>query len=324
METERKRNILLGFFVIGGIIIFIAGIFLIGAKNELFKKSFIVSARFHNATGLKVGSNVRFNGVKVGIVKEVNLLNDSMVQVDLKIEDNKKGFIMNNSVASIASDGLMGDKIVNISWGGTPGFPIKDHDVLEAHNPLVMDEVMQTLLATNENVKVISDNLRKLSTDLNADNGTIQALYKDPQMKMDLKQSFSNLNLVIGKVLGVSTNLQQITQQLQHGKGLAGELLNDSSLGNSIVFTLNKLKETSNELDNVSEQLMRTSQHINNGKGTVNMLLTDTAFSANLQQSLINIKQASTKLDENMEALKHSFLTRGWFRKQAKKNKEQP
>jgi phospholipid/cholesterol/gamma-HCH transport system substrate-binding protein len=52
------------------------------------------------------------------------------------------------------------------------------------------------------------------------------------------------------------------------------------------------------------------------------MLLTDTAFSANVQQSMANIKSASKRLDEDMEALKHNFLTRGYFRKQAKEERK--
>ena len=68
MDKDLKRNILLGFFVMMGIILFIIGIFLVGSKNEMFQKTFPITARFTNATGLKLGSNVRYNGVKVGIV----------------------------------------------------------------------------------------------------------------------------------------------------------------------------------------------------------------------------------------------------------------
>ena len=79
---------------------------------------------------------------------------------------------------------------------------------------------------------------------------------------------------------------------------------------------------TSDALTKASGNLSETIQHANSGKGAVNMLLTDTAFSANVQQSMLNIKDASKGLNENMEALKHSFLTRSYFRKQARKNKK--
>jgi phospholipid/cholesterol/gamma-HCH transport system substrate-binding protein len=322
MDRTAKKNILLGFFVFIGIIIFITGIFLIGAKSEMFKKTFIVSARFSNATGLKSGSNIRYNGVKVGIVKAVNLINDTLVQVDMRIEEEKRHFIPSGAIVSIASDGLMGDKIINITAGKSGHEPVKDNEMLVAHNPINTDRVLETLTQSNENIKVITENLKILTTDINAGNGTIQSLYKDTGMAFSLKQSFKNLDVITGKVLKVSSTLQDITAEIQNGNGSLSKIINDSSLAKNLYYTMDKLKETSNELVTASGNLNKAIDQANNGKGAVNMLLTDTSFSSSIQQSMLNIKSASKGLDENMEALKHSFLTRGYFRKQAKKARQ--
>lgn len=319
MDRSIRRNILLGFFVMVGIILFIIGIFLVGAKSEMFKKTFPLTAKFTNATGLKNGSNVRYNGVKVGIVTTVNIIDDSTVQVDMQIENSKRPFITTSAIATIASDGLMGDKIINISTGNTKGMPIQSNDNLQAHNPINTDQVMQTLNSSNENIKVITENLKTLTADLNDKNGTIQMLYKDPEAAFDLKTSFSNLRMVTEHVTKLSKTLQGITADIQHGKGTVAELLNDTALGNDMVSTMASLKATSNKLNAVSNQLSLTTQRVNNGNGTVNMLLTDTAFAANVQQSVVNLKQASKGLDEDMEGLKHSFLLRRYFRKKMKK-----
>jgi len=321
MEKAKRKNILLGFFVMVGITIFIYGIFQVGSKKSMFQKTFNISARFRNATGLKTGSNIRYNGVKVGIVKAVALINDTLVQVDMQIEENKRSFITRNAIASIASDGLMGDKIINITTSKSGGELIQNNDTIQAHNPLVTDQVFQTLNTTNENIKVISENLKELTTTFNTENGTIQSLYKDTTMANNLRQSFKNLNDVVGKVLVVSNNLEEITTQIQRGNGMAGKLINDTAIGKNLEYTLDNIKATSNQLHNVSDQLSNITQQVNSGKGTMGMLISDTAFAGNLQQSMSNINKASLKLDENMEALKHNFLTRGYFRKQAKKNK---
>jgi len=147
-------------------------------------------------------------------------------------------------------------------------------------------------------------------------------LYKDSSIARNLKQSFTNLDDITNKVLGVSSSLQNITSQIQSGKGPLGEVLNDTAMANELTYTLNKLKQTSDALNSASGRLSETVQHANSGKGTLNMLLTDTVFSANVQQSMLNIKSASKGLEEDMEALKHNFLTRGYFRKQAKRNKQ--
>ena len=322
MDKTLKKNILLGFFVLIGMILFIAGIFLVGSKNEMFDKTFPITAKFTNATGLKAGSNVRYNGVKVGIVKSVLLINDTLVQVDMLIEQNKRAFILTNAIAAIASDGLMGDKIVNISAGKNGSQQVHDHALIQSNNPLITDQVFATLNQSNENIKVITENLKKLTSDITSNNGPVQLLYKDSSMAKELKQSFSNLDAITAKVLGVSSSLQNITSQIQNGNGALGEIISDTSLAKNLSYTLIKLKQTSDELNIASGKLSETIQHANSGKGTLNMLLTDTAFSANVQQSMLNIKSASKGLNENMEALKHNFLTRGYFRKEAKKNKQ--
>lgn len=323
MDQTLRKNIILGFFVIIGLAIFIFAIFMVGSKNEMFGKTFHITSTFKNATGLKPGSNIRYNGVKVGIVKSVKLINDTLVQVDMSIEENKHNFIHKNAIAAIASDGLMGDKIVNISSGSGTSDLVQNNDLIQAHNPLMTDQVLQTLNQSNENIRVITENLKTLTTDITSNNGPVQLLYKDPQMAKNLKQSFTNLDAITGKVLQVSSSLQNITAQIQNGNGSLGEIIKDTSLAKNLSYTLEKLKETSDALNSASGKLSETIEHANSGKGAINMLLTDTSFSANVQQSMINIKKASSGLNENMEALKHNFLTRGYFRKQEKKMKKE-
>ncbi len=318
MDKSIRKNILLGFFVLLGIVLFIIGIFQVGSKNGMFTKTFVITAKFANATGLKTGGNVRFNGVKVGIIKGVNLINDTVVQVDMQIEESKRMFITKNAIAAIASDGLMGDKLVNITTLKNGGATIQNNDTIQSHNPINTDRVLETLNQSNDNIKVITQNLKILTTDLNSDNGTIQSLYKDPEMARNLKQSFNNLNIATNKVLLVSSSLQEITSQIKHGNGAIGEVLYDTTLGKNLLFVFEKLKETSNQLNATSNQLSITMQRVNSGKGAANLLLADTSFATNIQQSMINIKNAAKGLDENMEALKHSVLLRRYFRKQAK------
>jgi len=320
MDKSVRKNILLGLFVLIGIVLFIFGIFQVGSKNQMFSKTFGLTARFTNASGLKTGSNVRFNGVNVGIVKSIKLINDTLVQVDLQIENSKKTFITRSAIASIASDGLMGDKIINIVTYKNGGEPIHENDTILSHNPLNTDMVMQTLNVSNENIKEITENLKTLTSDLNSKDGTVQALYKDPAMANSLKRSFNNLDAASNKVLAVSTSLQQITAQIQHGNGAFETILYDTSVSHNIGYMINKLKDASVELNKTSSQLSVTVQHANSGNGTVNMLLTDTAFASEVQQSMLNIKKASAGLDENMEALKHSLLLRRYFKKKAKEN----
>jgi len=322
MDKTARRNILLGFFVLIGLILFIVGIFLVGAKSEMFRKTFPISARFSNATGLKPGSNIRYNGVKVGIVKTVTLLNDTAVLVDMRIEESRRAVIRTTAIASIASDGLMGDKMVNIVPGKIAGDIIKDNDVITGQNPINMEQVLLTLSRSNENIKVITDNLKTLTSDIVSGQGVAQSLYKDTMMVKNLKHSFANLDGITARVLGVSQSLQQLTDKVKDGNGILSEIINDSTLADNLSATLDKLKTTADDLSTASKGLSSTVQKASTVNGPLNMLLTDTALSADVRQSMGNIKKASAGLNENMEALKHNFLTRRYFRKMEKKQKK--
>lgn len=321
MDKEIRRYIILGLFVTLGLIIFIFGIFKVGSKNEMFTKTFLIKTVFTNTNGLKAGGNVRFNGVNVGAVKAVTLLNDSLVEVDMQIEETKHQFITRSAIASIASDGLMGDKLINISNSAAGSIAVQPNDYIQSRGSINTDKVLQTLNESNDNVKAITANLKTITTDLNTRKGSLQALYKDTVMAASLKRSFSNLKNASNEVLQTGTALKQIALQIQTGKGTVGQILHDTAIGQNLASTVNKLKAASDKLNSVSGQMEQTMQHINSGSGAVNKLLTDTALSADLKQSITNIKQASVGLNEDLEGLKHSVLLRGYFKKKAKEQK---
>jgi phospholipid/cholesterol/gamma-HCH transport system substrate-binding protein len=79
------------------------------------------------------------------------------------------------------------------------------------------------------------------------------------------------------------------------------------------------LKETAAKTEVASQQLGEIMTRINSGEGALGMLLMDTVIVNNIDETIINLKESSIGLNENMEALKHNFLFRRYFRKQAKK-----
>jgi len=193
MDQDTKRNIKLGLFVILGLIIFIFGIFLVGAKSGLFSKSFAVYSIFKNTSGLKPGGNIRFDGVKVGIVKSVTIINDSSVRVDMNIDESKHEFITKTAVASIASDGLMGDELVNITSGSYGSPEAENGDRIQSKQPINMDKEIATLSGTNDNINAITSEIKNLTGALNTKNNTIQTLFKDTTMTANLQRSIANL-----------------------------------------------------------------------------------------------------------------------------------
>jgi len=314
MDQDTKRNIRLGLFVVLGIIIFIFGIFLVGAKSGLFTKSFTVYSVFKNTSGLKPGANIRFDGVKVGTVKSVTIENDSSIRVDMNIDESKREFITKSAVASIASDGLMGDELVNIT-AGTYGSPQAENgDRIASKQPMNMDDMVAKLSGTSNNVSAITENLKNLTDNLNTKNGSIQSLFKDTTMAINLEKTLANLKTMSEVYIQEGNDLRKTTNELTHGNGVLNKLVNDKELSDNLTNTIVKLKETSDKLSTIADQANITMQHANSGNGPLNTVLTDAEMANNIKETVANLKKSSVLLNEDLTAAQHNFLLRGYFK----------
>mgnify|MGYP003525140652 CR=1 FL=1 len=117
MKKESGFTWKLGMFVIIGLVLFIGTIYFVGKQKNLFGNTFHLKAQFKTVSGLKEGNNVRFSGINIGTVHGIELITDSSVLVDLVIKKDVQKFIKTDAVATIGSDGLMGDKVLTITPG---------------------------------------------------------------------------------------------------------------------------------------------------------------------------------------------------------------
>src|SRR3954466_1888744 len=93
----------LGLFIAGALVLFLAGIFIIGRQKNLFNPVFRLTTTFHSISGLQVGNNVRFSGINVGTVDNIKIINDSSVKVDMLIKKEIQQFIKADCEAAIGS-----------------------------------------------------------------------------------------------------------------------------------------------------------------------------------------------------------------------------
>ncbi len=202
------------------------------------------------------------------------------------------------------------------SGGGTLGRLINDTLIAENLNETILNikrstqGLDETMAATRNNVSAIMGSLQIIAgntedftqqlgetmTQINSGQGTLGRLIQDTVIAENLTQTIMNLK--------ASTN------------GL-GETLEASK--SNISAIMGSLEVIAENTENFSKQLEETMVQINSGNGTVGRLVQDTTIADNLNQTLINLKNSSEGLDENMEALKHNFLFKGYFKKQARK-----
>lgn len=194
MKTHKnKYKLRLGIFVALGILILFVIIFFIGSDQNLFSSKFKVHTNFRNVSGLQVGGQVRFSGIAIGTIENIEIVNDSTVRVSSVIDDDIKKFIKVDSKASIASEGVIGDKILTISQGTSGIATVKDGATLKSIEPVEFDAILSSIEVTAANAEIITSELALLLNDINNGEGTIGRLMNDEGMAEDLDKTMENL-----------------------------------------------------------------------------------------------------------------------------------
>lgn len=318
MLKDTNKTIRLGIFVLAGTLFLIVAMYLIGAKQSLFTNTFKVQVNFHNVDGLMRGNNVRFAGIDVGTVDEVSIINDSAVKVVLRIEEKYRSYIKKNAMVSIGTDGLMGNKLVNINSADEPGMPIEENDVLQSIHPIETDAMLRTLNRTNEDVSTIARNLRIITERVNNSN-TLWSILTDTTVAENVKNAIVSIRVTGDRTAEVAGDLRHIVSSIKSGKGTVGALLTDTALSHQLRQTIVQIQLVSDSLAYITGDMHYITGKIRRGEGAVGTILMDTSFVANLNQTMINLKRGSASLEQNLEALKSSFLLRKYFRKKAKR-----
>lgn len=193
MNSTGGNKIKLGMFIFLGALLFILGIYYIGNRQKIFGNTFRVKAVFGNVNGLQVGNNVRFSGINVGIIENMEQVSDTTVRVDMLIEEKIRKFIKKDAKAVIGSEGLMGNKIMVIT-PGTPGQNEIEHDdFIETSQSVTMDDILQKIKITSENAADITSDLATITANITSGQGTVGMLFMDTVFAMNLYQAIVNV-----------------------------------------------------------------------------------------------------------------------------------
>ena len=266
MQKTTNEKLKLGIFVIIGLLIFIVAIYFIGQRQNIFAKTFSISTNFNNVNGLINGNNVRYSGINVGTVKSITIINDSTINVVMLIEEKMINHIKKDAIATIGTDGLVGNMIVNI----IPGMLIND-----------------TMVSSN------------------------------------LKQTVKQLRITSIEASKSMKELNSIISSINFNKSIAGTLLNDSLQSQKMKNIITNLENSSTEIKDVITNMNATITNVKEGEGALNYLSNDAEFVNSLKETIKNINEGTDKFNQNMEALKHNFLTRSYFRKLERQEKKE-
>jgi phospholipid/cholesterol/gamma-HCH transport system substrate-binding protein len=225
----------LGAFIVATLAILAAGVFVIGSRQYLFSSTYHLKAQFDDVAGLDAGADVRAGGVHVGTVRSIVLPHKpgEAVTVIMDLGKSTHEIVKKDSVASIKTEGLLGDQYLAISFGSAGTGDVRDDDTIASQPPLEMSALLE-----------------KASDILDSSQQAIQ------------------------NVTGATAHLNSISAKIDTGQGTVGALVNDKQLYRNLEQSTSALKGT-----------------------------------------MTHAQEGVTGFEENMEALKHNFLLRGYFKK---------
>lgn len=281
MEKSTSQKLRLGLFVLTGLLIFTLTVYYIGSKQQLFGKTETLRAHFENVNGLQPGNSVRFSGINAGSVKKIQIINDTLISVEMNIDSDVFRFIKKDAMASIGSDGLVGNMVVNILPGAGTLPAVQKGDLIKSEKKTSTEDLLKTLTKTNENAQIITKNFLEISEKINQGNGTLAMLLNDANAGNDLKNSLSDLRASIAYLKlssrGTTHTINQLNQMISgidRKENMVG-ILKDSAVANKIRKVIVNLDQSSASINRIVNNLNATISNAKDGKGAINYLSND-------------------------------------------------
>jgi phospholipid/cholesterol/gamma-HCH transport system substrate-binding protein len=260
--NERGRKLRVGVFVLIGLAAFLGMIYALGARARLFEPRFTVSAEFTEVGGLVEGATVRLAGVQIGRVSAVRLPSQpgGKVRVDMTIARQFGDRVRKDSVARIETQGLLGDRIVEISVGTAAAPPVRPNDLVASTDPFDIGRVMSESAQVVKSIGTLADSLRETAQTLNQSKlieeatATVQTARKVTDQvgrivgEVERGKGWAHVlvyeePVALRRVNELVTATQSVLDRVQRGEGVAGVLTSEQSTASAkrLVAAMDKL-----------------------------------------------------------------------------------
>jgi phospholipid/cholesterol/gamma-HCH transport system substrate-binding protein len=221
----------LGVFIFATLAILASGVFVIGSKEYLFRPTYQLRAQFDNVAGLEAGADVQVGGVHSGTVRSIALPHGpgDKVTVVMDLDRSTHEIIKHDSVASIETEGVLGNQYVAISFGSSGQAEVKDGDMVQGAPPLQLADLLKKTNAildssqqAIQNAGLATAHLNSVSAKIDAGQGTVGALVNDKQLYTNLEQTTATLHDTMLQAQTGVTDFQENMEALKHNFFLSG------------------------------------------------------------------------------------------------------
>jgi phospholipid/cholesterol/gamma-HCH transport system substrate-binding protein len=226
-----SRAARLGAFIVATLLILAVGVFIIGSREYIFGSTYQLKAQFDNVAGLAAGADVQVGGVHSGTVRSVALPHQpgEKVTVFMDLDKATHEIIKQDSLASIETEGLLGNQYLAISFGSAGQGEVRNGDTIASLPPLQMSELLKKtsgILDSSQqaiqNATLATAHLNSVSAKIDSGQGTVGALVNDKVMYNNLEQTTAALHDTMLQAQTGVTDFQENMEALKHNFFLSG------------------------------------------------------------------------------------------------------
>jgi len=303
---SKKKLAVVGAFVLGGILLFGVGLFLIGDRRMLFADTVDVYAEFAQIAGLEKGAKVRVAGLDAGEVETIHVPTSpsAKFRVKMRVRQELRPLLRLDSLASIQNDGLVGNKFIQIEPGTEQSPAVPDRGTIQSREPFDLGSMLQKM---NESIDLVTTTIRDVKGGVDEALTAVSATANDAQLL--IADIGSELRDITASGKKVAADLQTVIAGVRAGRGSLGKLVNDDALYTRVTTIADQAGKAMANLREATEDAKAAVADFRGDKGPIKGVTGD------LQQSLASARETFADLAEASEALKHNFFFRGFFNK---------
>jgi phospholipid/cholesterol/gamma-HCH transport system substrate-binding protein len=309
---STTRTAMVGAFVLGGLVLFAAGLFMIGDRRLLFADQFEVTTAFTRVTGLQVGTQVRVAGLDAGEVLEIRVpsLPSQPFVVRMRLREDLHHLVRTDSVCSVHTDGIVGSAFIQVSPGsdGAPivaaGQTLEGRDMIEFSD--LIAEGRDTFRTVTREVMDLKDDVSDAVVAATEATRTVDNVIQ--QTGDEIQTMMRTSTKAVEEVQRVLADARVIVSEIKAGQGTIGQLLTDDALYQRITGLAGEAEKTMANLQAVTDRARTTFEGVTARDSAAQQMI------RSVQGTLAEAQEVMSDLSEGTEALKRNILFRGFFR----------
>ncbi len=278
MSTAAPQAIKVGTLVGGALALLGLGVFVIGEGQNVWQRKAEYEIHFSRTNGLLVGAPVALSGVNVGSVVDIGFPSEPLARyIAVRIEVTRKIMprVRQDTVASIHTQGILGDKYIELSAGTPESPPLEAGAVVTEIDPIDYEAVLGQSGDIVANIVELTASLRNVLQAIDRGEGLIGALVKNSEAG---ELTFTDIREVIANLAATTGRVEMIIAGVERGEGLLGAVVRDTDTAERILDRLNRS----------AANLDQFAQRLNAGDGLLPRLIEDDRLGQSIATNLEN------------------------------------